>query len=95
MFTQAIFPNSVADGTMSTPHLIIGFAHAGVLLAALLAVCCGILWHLSKPLRPAPSLGASVRSSHTKTKRSGRSKARRKGKSDFAAGLPDAIPLGR
>ena len=94
MFNQAIFPNSLAGGTMVTPQLLIGFGHAWVFLVILLAVCCGILWLLSKPSRAATRTGASVQSSHTKTKRSGRFKPRPEGKRDFGT-LPDPIPLRR
>ena len=84
MFLQAIFPSGVADGTMITPQLLVGFGNAWVLLVVLLAVCCGILWLLSKPSRAATGTSASsVQSSHTKTKRSGRFRLTPKGKRDL------------
>ena len=94
MFIQATFPGSVAAGTMVTPQLLIGLGHAWVLLVTLLAACCGILWYLSRPSGAATPIRAPVRSSETKTKRSGRFKPRPRGKGDFGT-LPDPIPFRR
>lgn len=94
MFIQATFPSSVADGTMVTPQLLIDLGYAWVLLVTLLAACCAILWFLSKPSGVSPPLRPLVRSSDTKTKRSGRFKPRPRGRGDFGT-LPDPIPFRR
>ncbi len=59
MLIQGTYPSGVvAAGVIPVPQLLIGPAQAWALILILLALCCGLLWLLTKP---APSAARRTR----------------------------------
>ena len=81
MYVPAIYVGNtimIASATVPSPGLIVGPAHAWVLVLTLLALCCGILWAVTRPVRA----GAAT----TARRRSGRRAANRRRGSLLAPG---------
>jgi len=63
MHVPAIYMgNMIASATIPSPGLIVGPVHAWVLVLTLLALCCGILWAVTRPVRADAATTARGRS---------------------------------
>jgi hypothetical protein len=54
--------NMIASATIPAPALLVGPVHAWVLVSTLLALCCGILWAITRPVRTPQATSARSRS---------------------------------
>ena len=53
--------NMIASATVPAPALLVGPVHAWVLVLSLLALCCGILWAVTRPVGAEPATAARRR----------------------------------
>jgi membrane protein implicated in regulation of membrane protease activity len=63
MNVPAIFMGDmIASAAIPAPALLVGPVHAWVLVLTLLALCCGILWAITRPVRAQQATPARRRS---------------------------------
>jgi hypothetical protein len=63
--------NMIASATIPAPALLVGPVHAWVLVLTLLALCCGILWAVTRPVRAQTAIAAQGRPPRGSTDRRG------------------------
>lgn len=92
MFTEGALLRGTAGSMLPTSGVLMDWQYAWLLILALLTLCCGMLWVLSRPGKGAARAASSVMSSGPKRKRQGRPSSRRAARKPFRVTAAKVAP---